>query len=73
MESHTQEESSRWARIAAARGSSIPPKRLENIAAILDDLELKTRAALDRDLSLVEPMFSFRPVVSEPAPGSEEV
>ena len=72
MESTIREDSSRWARIAEARGFDIPAERMENISAILDDLEQKTRTALDRDLSLVEPMFSFRPVMSEPSASEGE-
>lgn len=72
MNSRTPEESSRWAAIAAARGWSIPEKRMENIAPILDDLEAKSSVALDRDLSLVEPIFSFRPVVSAASATGEE-
>jgi hypothetical protein len=71
MESRTPSDSSRWARIAEASGWGLPPKRLENIAPILDDLERMTRGALDHDLSLVEPMFSFRPTVSDPAADKE--
>lgn len=73
MKSRTSSEPSRWARIAEARGLAIPPNRMENIAAILDDLETKTRQALDHDLSLVEPIFSFRPAISEPAASDEEI
>ncbi|MBI1352803.1 MAG: hypothetical protein GC160_00550 [Acidobacteria bacterium] len=64
MESESAKLPSRWARIAEARGLDLPEERLERISCILDDLEAKTRAALDRDLSLVEPMFSFRPTTS---------
>lgn len=45
---------------------------MKSIAPILDDLETKTSAALDRDLSLVEPIFSFRPVVSAASTTGEE-
>jgi hypothetical protein len=75
MESRTPSPSSppsSWARIAEARSLGIPAERLENIAPTLDDLEQKTRRALDRDLSLAEPMFSFKPVVSAPAAAEEE-
>lgn len=72
MESRTPPDSSRWALIAEASGWGLPPERLESIAGILDDLDRKTRRALDHDLSLVEPMFSFRPAVSEPAAAEEE-
>ncbi len=72
METRTPDQSSRWAAIAAARGWTIPRDRMQNIAPILDNLEEKTRAALDRDLSLTEPVFSFRPVVSAAAVEAEE-
>ncbi len=72
MESRTSQETSRWAAIAAARGWNIPEKRMENITPILEDLEKKTSAALDQDLSLVEPIFSFRPVVSAASSAGEE-
>ena len=72
MESESAKLPSRWAVIAEAHGLNLPDERLERIAGILDDLDRKTREALDRDLSLVEPMFSFRPVVSGPSAGEVE-
>ena len=48
---------------AAARGLGLPiaAERIERIAPILDDLAARGRAALDEDLSLVEPAGTFRP------------
>lgn len=71
MDNRRSQSSSRWARSAEALGWEISPERLENIALILNDLERKSRLALDQDLSLVEPMFSFRPLVSEAAADEE--
>lgn len=56
-----EKPSERWAAISHAYGMSIEPERLARIAPILDALAERTRAALDVDLTLVEPAGIFTP------------
>jgi len=60
-DSSTAPSPDRWTAIAHGRRMPIPTDRLERIKPILDALEAKTRSALDRDLSLVEPAPIFTP------------
>ncbi len=39
----------------------LPAERVELIAPVLNELDRRLRASLDRDLSLVEPAHEFRP------------
>ena len=51
----------RWKRAAEALDLGIPEERVETVAPVLEDLMATARKALDRDLSLVEPVTVFRP------------
>jgi hypothetical protein len=51
----------RWKRAAEALDLGIPEDRVKAIAPTLDALMSAARKALDRDLSLVEPVTVFRP------------
>jgi hypothetical protein len=51
----------RWKQAAEALDLGIPKERVETIAPTLDALMSSARKALDRDLSLVEPVTVFRP------------
>ncbi len=51
----------RWKNAAQALDLGIPEPRVEAIAPILDGLMAAVRKALDRDLSLVEPVAVYRP------------
>jgi hypothetical protein len=51
----------RWKKATEALGLKIPEERIAQAAPIYDALWTATRPALQRDLSLVEPDFQFRP------------
>jgi len=51
----------RWKQAAQALDLGVPEERIEAVAPILDDLMARIRNALDRDLSLVEPVTVFGP------------
>lgn len=51
----------RWKLAAEALDLGIPEERVAAVAPILDGLMAAARQALDRDLSLVEPVTVFRP------------
>ncbi len=51
----------RWKQAAEALNLGIAPERVEAIAPVLEELMAAARRALDRELSLVEPVTVFRP------------
>lgn len=51
----------RWKTAAQALDLGIPEQRVEAVAPILDGLMAAVRKALDRDLSLVEPVAVYHP------------
>jgi hypothetical protein len=55
----------RWKRAAEALDLGIPPERVEAVAGLLEDFMPRAKRALDRDLSLVEPVGVFRPARPE--------
>ena len=55
-----------WHKIAEAYGFRLPKERIDAVAPTLDDLREKVRAALDRDLSIEEPVGVFRPKRERP-------
>lgn len=50
-----------WQKIAEAYGFRLPKERIDAVAPTLDDLREQIKAALDRDLSIEEPVGVFRP------------
>ena len=54
-------ENERWRLAAEGLGLRLSAERLAAVAPVLSDLERRIRAALDRDLTLVEPAHEFRP------------
>ena len=51
----------RWIKAAEALELGIPEERVAAVAPILEGLMASARKALDRDLSLIEPVTVFRP------------
>ncbi len=47
--------------MAQALGLNIPDQQLETISPVLDSLWSETRRTLDRDLSSIDPVLTFRP------------
>jgi hypothetical protein len=50
-----------WKSMAQALGLNIPDQQLETISPVLDSLWSETRRTLDRDLSSIDPVLTFRP------------
>ena len=55
------DEENRWRLAAAGLGLPLSAERVARIAPVLSDLDRRVRAALDRDLRLIEPAQQFRP------------
>ena len=51
----------KWTKIAEEMDLRIPKEEMEAVSAVLDRLYNDLRPALDRDLSTIEPVGTFRP------------
>ena len=51
----------KWTRMAEEMDLRIPNEEMEAVSAVLDRLYSDLRPALDRDLSTIEPVGTFRP------------
>ena len=50
-----------WKTIAEMRGFNIPESEMERMSKVLDKLYHDVEKSFDRDLSTVEPIYSFQP------------